>query len=257
MSRPVFPVLLLTLALALQACGEGSAPPRPVTPLDLSTTGTIRGRVTFEGAPPPMPALPMGSDPGCAAQHAGPVLSGDALVHDGLVENAFVYIAEGLGERVFAVPSDPVTMDQRGCIYRPRVLGAQAGQPIRFLNSDPLPHNVHGTPAASSAWNFGMGVQGASRTIRVAKPEVMISVRCDVHPWMQGWIGVLDHPYFAVTGADGRFTLAEVPPGDYVVAVWHERFGRGQSRVQLEPRGAREVAFGFRGSPVRPAPAGN
>src|SRR5438128_7080214 len=98
MSRPVFPALLLTLALGLQACGEGGAPSRPVTPLDLSTTGTIGGRVTFEGEPPPMPALPIGSDPACAAQHAGPVLSGDALVHDGLVENAFVYVSEGLGD---------------------------------------------------------------------------------------------------------------------------------------------------------------
>ena len=126
--------------------------------------------------------------------------AGDVLVKDGRVENAFVYVKDGLGDRVFAAPAEPVTIDQRGCLYHPRVTGAVTCQEIVFLNSDPLLHNVHGTPHDSRAWNFSMGVQGSRRSIRVDKPEVAVEVRCDVHPWMRAYIGVVDHPYFAVTG---------------------------------------------------------
>lgn len=236
-------VLLLGV---LAGCGGGDAPAaRTPTPLDHATTGTIAGVVSLEGTPAAMSELRLGSDPGCAAQHQGPVLAGDALVHDGHVEDAFVWLKEGLGDRVFAVPAEAVKVDQKGCLYHPRVVGAQVGQAVAFVNSDPLLHNVHGTPAAARGWNFGLPVQGARRTIRVDKPEVMISLRCDVHPWMQGWLGVVDHPYFAVTGADGRFTLRDVPPGDYVVGAWHERFGTREARVSLPPHGAAEASVAF------------
>lgn len=242
--------IALLAAVALVSCGgsaeEPTRPPaRTPTPLDHTSTGTITGVVRFEGTPPPMGTLPLAGWAGCAEQHAGPVPTGDALVHDGLVENAFVYIKLGLGNRVFAVPTTPVVIDQRGCVYRPRVVGAQVGQPIEFVNDDPTLHNVHGTPQQSSPWNFTMPVQGSRRTLRIEAPEVMVSVRCDLHPWMQGWIGVLDHPYFAVTGPDGRFTLPDVPPGDYVVAAWHERFGVRETRVSLPPKGTAEVTFTF------------
>jgi plastocyanin len=234
-------------ALAFGACGGGGAcpPARTPTPLDHATTGTITGDVRFDGTPPAMTTLSFSADAACAAQHPVAVPSGDALVHGDRVENAFVYLKEGLGDRVFPVPAAPVTIDQQGCLYRPRVTGAQVCQPVVFLNSDPTAHNVHGTPQQSSSWNFSMGVKGSERTTRVDKPEVMVSVRCDVHPWMQGWLGVLDHPYFAVTGPDGRFALKDVPPGDYVVAAWHERFGTREARVSLAPSGQQEVTFTY------------
>ena len=234
-------------ALLLVACGggDGGGPERAVTPLDRSTTGTLTGTVTFQGAVPPMANLPIGGEPVCAAQHQGPVPAGDALVHDGRVENVFVYVKEGLAGRVFAVPKEPITIDQKGCIYHPHVAGAQVGQSITFVNSDPLLHNVHGTPAQSSPWNFGMGVQGSRRSITIAKPEVMVDVRCDVHPWMRAYIGVVDHPYFAVTGPDGGFTFADVPPGDYTLATWHERFGTRETRVILGPHEKKDVDFTY------------
>jgi plastocyanin len=169
------------------------------------------------------------------------------LVDNGRLANAFVYVSDGLGGRTFAVPDAPVTIDQRGCLYAPRVLGAQTCQPIRFVNSDPFLHNVHGTPGRSPAWNFGMSVRGSERTIRLEEPEVMVQVRCDVHPWMRAYIGVLDHPYFAVTGPDGRFTLADVPSGDLVVRAWHERFGVRETKVSLGAKETKELTFTYGG----------
>jgi hypothetical protein len=238
----------LAVLVALAGCGGGNTEcehrPAP-TPFDHATTGTIAGTVSFTGQPPAMAELALGGDATCKSGHTGPVLAGDALVKDGRVQNAFVYLKDGLGDRVFPVPTEPVTLDQRGCLYSPHVAGAQVCQPVTFVNSDALLHNVHGAPEHSRAWNFGMGVQGSKRTVQVGKAEVMIPVRCDVHPWMLAYLGVVDHPYFAVTGPDGRFSLADVPPGDYVVASWHERFGTRETRVTVGPKETKDVAFAY------------
>jgi hypothetical protein len=243
-------VLLAAALLSLVACGgsdDACRDPRPPTPLDHATTGTIGGTVSFSGPAPAMTELQLGGEPACAAQHSGPVPAGDALVHDGRVENAFVYLKEGLGDRVFALPAEPVTFDQRGCLYHPHMAGARTCQEIVFLNSDALLHNVHGTPDRTSAWNFSMGVAGSRRSVRIAKPEVMIPIRCDVHPWMRAYLAVLDHPYFAVTGPDGRFTLPDVPPGEYLVVSWHERFGTREARVTVGPREVTELHLEYTG----------
>jgi plastocyanin len=234
---------LLVVALLFACGGEPPPPARTPTPLDRTTTGTITGTVRVSGAVPPMAEIRFSGFAECAARHQGPVPAGDLLVHDGQVANAFVYLKDGLGDRVFAIPSEPVVVDQVGCLFQPRVTGAQVGQLIRFLNSDPLLHNVHGTPRASPPWNVSLARRGAAREIRIDRPEVMVSVRCDLHPWMQGWIGVLDHPYFAVTGRDGGFVLRDVPPGEYTVATWHERLGTRESRATVPPRGEATVTF--------------
>ncbi len=234
----------IVLAVVLAACGGEAPPPaRTPTPLDHATTGVITGVVGFQGAAPPMTEIRFGSFAECAQAHTGPVNSGDAVVTDGKVENAFVYLKDGLGDSVFAVPSTPVEIDQAGCLYAPRVAGAQVDQTIKFVNGDPLLHNVHGTPKDSAGWNVSLARKGAEREIRIDKPEVMVSVRCDLHPWMQGWLGVLDHPYFVVTSKDGAFTLKDVPPGDYTLAVWHERFGTAETRVSVPPRGTATATF--------------
>ncbi len=241
--------LVLVLLLGLSACGgsddRSATTNRAATPLDPATTGTITGTVRFDGTPPTMNTLPLAAWPACSTGTTGPVYAGDALVKNGLVQNAFVYIEDGLGDRVFAVPEQKVRIDQLGCQYVPRVTGAQVGQPIDFLNSDATLHNVHGSPTANSGWNFMLPVKGAERVVRVDKPEVMIAVRCDLHPWMRGYLGVLPHPYFAVTGPDGRFTLAGVPPGTYTVAVWHERFGTRDASVSLPAQGTQDVTLTF------------
>jgi len=246
--------MLLALLAVLAGCGGSEEVPttttgKPATVVDGAVAGTITGAVRFTGTPPAMATLPLASVSECASQHQGPVTAGDALVHDGLVENAFVYIKDGLGDVSFPVPAQPVVIDQRGCLYHPRIVGALTHQEVKFLNSDALLHNVHGKPENSSAWNFGMAVKGSERSVRIAKPEVMVSTRCDVHPWMQAYIGVLDHPYFQVTGADGRFALEHVPPGSYVVGVWHERFGTREAKVTLAPHGTADVTLTYTATP--------
>jgi plastocyanin len=236
----------LALLLGIAAC-QHEAERRPPTPLDHDTTGTITGEVRFAGTPPAPTLVDMSSAKDCGAQHAGSVDAGDVLVRDGKVQNAIVAIKDGLGDRVFAVPESQVVIDQSACLFVPRVAAAQVDQPIKFLNSDGLAHNVHGTPPKSSAWNFSLGLKGASRTLEVDASQPTIPIKCDIHPWMEAYLGVYDHPYFAVTGADGRFTLRDVPPGTYVLEAWHERFGTRTATVTLGPKDAKTATFTFGG----------
>ena len=243
------------ILLALSACQREPKERRQPTPLDLSTVGTVSGDVRFEGPAPEQTVLDLRSQAECAAQHSGPVYGGDVLVRDGKVENALVYVKEGLGDRVFAVPETPVVVDQKGCLFVPRVAAAQVGQPVRFLNSDPLPHNVHGIPQHAAGWNFSLGVRGAARTLTVDAAGPVIEVKCDIHPWMKAYLGMFDHPYFAVTGTDGRFALTALPPGTYVIEAWHERFGTRTMNVSLAAKEAKSITFTF--GPVGGPPVKN
>jgi hypothetical protein len=238
-------------ALFSFACGGGDSakPTRQPTPLDLSTTGIISGVVQFDGAAPEQTIAQLSGWSECAVQHPeGNPKAGDVLVSNGKLQNAMVYIKDGLGDRVFAVPTTPAVLDQKGCVFIPRILGVQTDQDLKMLNSDPLAHNVHGLSQHSSSWNFSLGVKGASRTISVPKQEFMIEVKCDIHPWMRAYIGVFDHPYFMLSGADGRFTLKDVPPGAYTVEAWHERFGVQSQKVTVGTKETKEISFTFRAS---------
>jgi hypothetical protein len=243
-------VFLVGVCLILNfACGGGDSakPARQPTPLDLSTTGTVSGVVRFEGGAPEQSVMQLSGWSECAAQHPeGNPRAGDILVNDGKLQNAMVYVKDGLGERVFAVPTAPVVLDQKGCVFTPRILGAQTDQPLQMLNSDPFAHNVHGFPKNSSAWNFSLGVKGASRTTSVDKPEAMIEIKCDIHPWMRAYLGVFDHPYFSLSAPDGRFTLKDLPPGDYTIEAWHERFGVQSQKITLDAKETKEVEFTFK-----------
>lgn len=250
--RNRIPALLFVFLSLAPACArdseEGarrdsgpSPPPAPAPTVDLETAGTITGVVRLRGAAPEATRMRI-TGKGCSGEAPGL----DVLVHEGRVANAFVYLREGLGGGVYEPPKDQVVIDQKSCVYLPRVVGAQVGQEIVFLNSDPTLHNVHTVPRESRGVNFGMPVQGSKRSIHIDQPEVMVPVKCDIHPWMRAYVGVLPHPYFAVTGADGRFRIGNVPPGEYVLESWHERFGTKTARVSLERRGSVEVEFEYR-----------
>lgn len=249
MQRDRLSIFIATCLLLSSACGGGDSakPARQPTPLDLSTTGIISGIVQFDGAAPEQTVAQLSGWSECAAQHPeGNPKAGDVLISDGKLQNAMVYIKDGLGDRVFAVPTTPAILDQKGCIFIPRILGVQTDQDVKMLNSDPLAHNVHGLPQHSPSWNFSLGVKGASRTLSIPTQEAMIEIKCDIHPWMRAYIGVFDHPYFMLSGADGRFTLKDVPLGEYTVEAWHERFGVQSQKVTLGAKETKEISFTFK-----------
>lgn len=248
---------LLTVAGAA-GCG-GDRPPAadetrtpeaaaPAEPIDPATVATVTGRVTFTGTPPAAAPIRMGADPNCPQD--GAAVSESVVVHDGALKNAFVYVAEGLGNRRFPAPATPVVLDQQGCHYTPHVLGIRVGQPLEIVNSDATLHNVHALPHTNSEFNTGQPVKGMRHTHTFTTSEVMVPFKCDVHRWMTAHVGVLDHPFFAVTGDDGSFSLAGLPPGTYTLEVWHETLGRQSLSVTLAAKDSRAVSFVFPAGPA-------
>jgi hypothetical protein len=193
-------------------------------------TASITGTINFNGTAPVRPRLNL--DRECAALHDGPVLSDEVVVNDGKLQWAFVYVKEGI-DGTYSAPSTAAVFDQKGCHYTPHVLGVQTSQDIQILNSDPMLHNIHALPETNRPFNFGMPKQGDKRNQSFRSEEVMVKVKCDVHPWMGAWIGVLSHPFFAVSGEDGSFTISNLPAGDYTIEMWHEKYGTQTMQVSV------------------------
>ena len=137
-------------------------------------------------------------------------------------------------------------LNQHGCLYAPHVIGVVAGQTLSIHNADDVSHNIHPMPKNNREWSSQQTPGAPDIQHRFPHPEVMIAVKCNVHSWMRAYIGVLDHPFFAVTGGDGEFTFDGVPPGDYTVAVWHETLGQLTERVHLDSSGKATVQFRYR-----------
>jgi len=243
----------LAFSLAAAACGGGqpasdgaAAPAAPVTnPVDPATAGAVAGKVIFMGTPPPAETISMSSDPRC--MNAGAKTEAVIVSGDGSLQNVFVYVKDGLGSLKFPVPPTPLVLDQKGCQYRPHVFGVQVGQPIEILNSDATLHNIHAWPQANAEFNKGQALQGMKDTHVFSTREVMVPFKCDVHRWMNSFVGVVDHPFFAVTGADGSFQLKGLPPGTYTLEAWHEKFGTKTASVTIGAKESKDVAFTFSG----------
>ena len=219
---------------------EGRESPIP-NPVDPSTAAALRGTVRFEGTPALAQPVRMTSDPNCAAFTDSEQAIG--VGDNGALQNVFVYVREGLGELRFPVPDAPVVLDQKGCMYRPRVLGIQVGQTLEILNSDMTLHNVHALSQTNREFNRGQPLQGIRDRHVFTAREVMVPFKCDVHSWMQAWVGVLDHPYYDVTAADGTFALKNLPPGTYTIEAWHEKLGRSTQMVMLGANESKEIAL--------------
>jgi len=204
--------------------------------------GTVKGKASYTGAPPAPTKLAMDADPVCAAAHTTPVMSEEVVVKDGGLQNVFVYLT---GAPSKPAPATPVTIDQQGCQYHPHVLGIQVGQPLQILNSDQTLHNIHGMPKKNPQFNFAMPKFVKKKDTKFDTVEMMVAVKCDVHPWMNSYIGVLDHPYFAVSGPDGTFTIADVPAGEYPVKAWHEKLGEKDGKVKVDEGGTATIDFTF------------
>jgi hypothetical protein len=202
--------------------------PRPLRPDppsgDRSKLGVIRGSVKIRGTRPARKPLQMGTDPHCQALHQGVVLNDDLVVDPkGGVRWAFVYVKSGLKVAPPPASGTPVLLDQIGCVFTPHVLGVRVGQPLQIRNSDPRLHNVHALSFENLELNVSI-IPDTEHLHRFTRREVMVRLKCDMHPWMGAWVGVLDHPYFAVTGEEGTFAISGLPPGRYGVEVWHEKY---------------------------------
>jgi plastocyanin len=225
-------VCLIAIGVAVSACRKtpdlaaGSAGP-PVA------RGSLRGHVRVIGPVPENDAIRMSADPMCSKANGGQRVLDEAVeaAADGSLANVFVELVGNLPET--PVPAEPVSIDQRRCVYRPRVIGIRAGQALQVRNSDDGLHNVHGVSDDRDDFNISQPVSGMINTFHPQNPGIL-RLKCDVHTWMVAFVGVVNHPFFAVTGADGAFSLHDVPEGTYSVRTWHERFGTITTPVRVD-----------------------
>jgi len=265
--------LLLPLLLASVGCGGGDPEPEPKRPppapesrsvseareragdpkgplepqaIDPARTGSIRGVVFFDGKAPVRKPIAVEAIGGCKSEHE--VLTEQVIVNDGRLQNVFVYVKRGLeGWIVPPVPSTPALLSQEGCVYKPHVQGIRTGQTLLIKNADPASHNVNARPrrSANPSFNQLQPMNGADLERVFGDQEIAIRFECNIHPWMNAYVAVVDHPFFAVSAADGSFELTGLPPGEYELEAWHEAYKRLSAQVTVQAGQASEAAFKF------------
>lgn len=258
----LFVLALILMAGLIMSCGKKEEPtpaaeteapsetaaPSAAAPVDLAGGATVSGKILFAGSKPkPMP-LRMDAEPACKDAHAGGVFAQEVVVNDnGTLQYVMVYVKEGLGEKSFQPIEKNVVLDQKGCLYDPHVFGVVAGQEFEIANSDPTTHNVHPIPKTNREWNQSQPPKGERLKKSFSRPEVAIPVKCNVHPWMKSYIGVFKHPFFSVSGKDGTFQIKGLPPGNYTIEAWHEKFGVQEQKVSVSAKESKTVDFTFKG----------
>jgi len=230
--------LCLAVGLVAVSCWPGVA----------IAASTITGTVTFEGKAPTLNPLAMNADPACAKKHPAPVPSEALVLGTGnTMGNIMVYVTKGLPTgKTFPAPKTPVVFDQNGCQYKPHVVGVMVGQPYKILNSDGIVHNVHALPKINTPFNRPMPATVKEATVTFDKPEANFQIKCDVHPWMNAYVGVFTHPFFSVTSADGKFTISGLDPGTYEITAWHERLGTQTASVTVGASDTKTQNFTFK-----------
>jgi plastocyanin len=243
-AKKIIPLLALAATLCISAPYAVKAGGPPQT---MGAQASLTGVVKFEGTAPVAKPVSMAADPSCAIQHPTPVFAQEIMADSkGDLQNVIVFVAQGLGDRTFQAPTQPAVVEQKGCVYLPHVLAVRANQPLHIANDDPTSHNIHPMPANNREWNKAEP-PGTSVDEVFAREEIAIPVKCNVHPWMRGYIAVFKHPYFAVTGRDGSFDLGSLPPGTYTIKAWHEKLGTSTQTITIGANETREISFVFKG----------
>jgi len=257
--------LVLSIALSLLALGNacskettnknGGTTETAAGPYS-GPTGAIAGVISFSGAPPAPRKIDTSADPVCG-QKSPNLMTDDTVVTDGKLANVFVYIKDGtaeggkkVGDYTWAVPTSAVVLDQNGCHYKPHVLGIQVNQKLSVTNSDQTTHNIHPTPALNKEWNQTQAVGAAPIEQTFTRPETLIPVKCNQHPWMKAYIGVMKHPFYAVSAENGTFEIKNVPAGKYTVVAWKEGGAKGTEKtmeVTVPANGSGKADFTFEG----------
>jgi hypothetical protein len=237
--------LVAAAALLVAACSNktdkpsAGAGPKPATEAPAPTgSGVVKGVVKLDGNTPAPEPWSGASNADCKALHGDTVQL--VKVKDGAVQDVFVYVREGLPKGSYPTPAEPVVFDQKGCEFSPRVFGVRAGQPIAMGNSDKLMHNVK-SPEFNQAFPFG-----AKRTMALNDDAVMATIKCDVHPWMRAYAGVVEHPYFAVTNEDGAFEIKGLVDGEVTVEAWHEKLGKQEQKVKVAAATPAEIVITYK-----------
>ena len=247
----------LTLAASVAACGgstpattdsSGGAGAAAGMKVDPATAGNVTGMVMIDGSAPTNLAIKMNADPVCQKQNTTAQFQETYMVgSDGKsLANVFVYVKDGLGNYVFDAPTGPVTIDQKDCRYHPHVFGLRVGQPLEITNSDPTLHNIHALPKDNPEFNTAQPIQNMKMTHTFDKPEIMVPFKCEVHGWMNAYVGVVANPYFTVSGADGKFSLKGLPPGTYTIDAWQEKLGDMTQSVTIAASETKDIMFTFK-----------
>ncbi len=225
--------------------------------------GTVTGKVAFNGAAPATQPIDMNADAACASKNPNAIAE-TALVKDGKLQNVFIYIKDGTtadGKKItglsFPVPSEPAKLDQNGCHYLPHVLGVRAEQAFVVTNSDPTSHNVNVQGKSNPPWNTSQGPNAAPINQKFVRAETLIPIKCNQHPWMKAYVGVLNHPFFAVSAEDGSFTIKNLPPGKYNLVAWHERYGEKNMEINLAAKGTATADFAYDATTASDTPRSN
>jgi hypothetical protein len=255
-------ILVIGAAGVVAACGggdggeaaSGDAPAAGAPASDAPAaaplgSGTITGTISFTGTPPQNPTIDMAEEPDCKAKHASAPVDPQVVVANGKLANAIVYVKSGLPAGA-AVPAatTPVVLDQDGCLYEPRALAVMTGQPIEIRNSDPVLHNIKAVPKVNRGFNVSQPSQGMKTTRSFDKAETMVPLECSVHGWMHANVAVLEHPYHAVSGPDGTFSITGLPAGTYEVEAWHEKLGTRTAQVTVPEAGSATADLSFAAS---------
>jgi plastocyanin len=237
--------LLLTMTIAILtwspsgrlSAGVASPPDAPAS---------VKGEVKFEGTAPTPSRIDMSQDPLCAKAHPTPATTEDVVVGpNGGLANVVIYVSDGLASSPFQPPAQPAVLEQKGCQYKPHVLAMQANQKLSVVNGDQTTHNIHPTPNNNREWNMSQP-PGVPLEQTFARMEVAIPVKCNVHPWMKGYIAVFKHPYFAVSDKNGGFDLKDLPPGTYTITAWQEKLGTQTQKITVGAGEAKTLDFSFK-----------
>jgi hypothetical protein len=254
-------VIALSLVALIVACGgkEPSGPSTnktagPAKAVPTSGLGTVTGVIAYNGTPPAPKKIDTTADPVCGQKDPN-LSTEDTVVKDGKLANVFVYIKDGAaadGTKINDYDWKPsptaVKLDQNGCQYRPHVLGVQVNQKISISNSDATQHNIHPTPKLNPEWNQTQSNGQAPIEKTFGRAETLIPVKCNQHPWMKAYVGVTKHPLFAVSAADGTFTISGVPAGTYTLVAWKEGGATGTEKtmqVTVAANGSAKADFAF------------
>jgi plastocyanin len=244
-------VALLSFLITF-GCKKSGTPSEPkpgpstaYTAIDYANSGTVSGTIRFLGTPPARVQIDMAQDPVCGI--APDNFSEQYMVKNGGLQNVFVYVKDGMSGKVYAPSTTPVVLDQKGCRYTPHVIGVMVGQPVDFTNSDATMHNVHVMPEINGAQSMDVSQppRGGETQRVFLKSELMMPVRCNNHPWMQGFLNVAPNPFFAVTDEAGHFEIKGLPPGTYTLAAVHEILGPQTTQLTVTPQTTTTVQMSF------------